>query len=151
MNRQIFSYECLTLRLSTGAGPSERVPAASGLNWGQRPGRNHDQAYLALPADVQRSDFFPKPGVEFSITTDDSETWICARRQANGKAIHTIKDNAILGWYFRKRLGLPSGDLITLAHLLRYGRTSVDIYKEDMTCYHIDFRALNGHIEGYQR
>ncbi len=141
MNQQIFSYECVTLRLSTGVGLAERVPAASGLNWGQRPGRNHDQAYLAVPADVQRSDFFPEPGYEFSMITDDSEAWKCARRQANGKAIHTIKDNAILGWYFRERLGLAPGDLVTLAHLLRYGRTSVDIYKEDITCYHLDFRT----------
>lgn len=31
-----------------------------GLNWGQRTGREPNQAYIQLPIEVYRSDFFPK-------------------------------------------------------------------------------------------
>ena len=129
------------LRLTTGSGSNERVPFVSGLNWGQRPGRNQDQAYLPVPSDIQRTDFFPPVGEVFQMVTDDNELWVCARRQANGKAIHTIKDNSIIGKYFRRRLGLESGDLITLNHLLNYGKTCVEIYKVSKNYFVMDFTA----------
>ncbi len=131
------------ISLISGKNGNERVPFTSGLNWGQRPGRNQDQAYLAIPADVQRSGYFPKEGAKFFIRTDDGELWVCARRQANGKAIHTIDDNSILGRYFRKRLGLEYGDLITIEHLRRYGRFSIDIYKESEFQFILDFNVYD--------
>ena len=38
-----------------------KVPLRSGLNWGQREGRNPNQAYISIPSALQhgRSDFFP--------------------------------------------------------------------------------------------
>lgn len=131
---------CETLPLTTGKNDKERVPYSSGLNWGQRPGRNQDQAYIAVPAHIQRSDFFPAPGVQFIIKTDDGHEWLCARRQANGKAIHTIQDNSILGKYFRHRIGLQPGDLVVLSHLLGYGRTSIEIYRLSQLEYVLDFK-----------
>ncbi len=134
-------YPCETLSLTTGKGDNLRVPFSSGLNWGQRKGRDKDQAYLSVPSALQRSGFFPDTGVEFTIETDDGEVWTCARRQANGKAIHTVKSNSIMGKYFRNRLGLASGDFVVIDHLLSYQRTTVDIYKKNDTYFILDFKV----------
>jgi hypothetical protein len=115
------------------------VPNRSGLNWGQRPGRNHDQAYLSIPSYVQRSGFFPEPGVEFLIICDDGFRMLCVRAQAKGKALHSKENNSILGLYFRERLGLKSGQLINIHHLYKYGRLSVDISKTSELAYTLDF------------
>jgi len=132
-------YPCETLSLTTGKGENLRVPFSSGLNWGQRKGRDKNQAYLSVPSSVQKSAFFPDTGVEFILETDDGEIWKCARRQANGKAIHTIASNSIMGEYFRKRLGLASGDFVIIDHLHSYRRSTVDIYKKNDTHFILDF------------
>lgn len=132
-----------SLPLTTGTGERMRAPYSSGLNWGQRPGRNPDQAYLAVPSQIQKNNFFPEPGQIFIIETADGDIWRCARRQANGKAIHTIDDNAILGKYFRRKLGLPYGSFVTLSHLLRYGKTTVDIYKKSEYKFILDFESYS--------
>lgn len=134
-------YPCETLSLTTGNGEKLRVPFSSGLNWGQRKGRDKNQAYLSVPSSIQRSGFFPDTGVEFTIETDDGEIWTCARRQANGKAIHTVKNNSIMGIYFRKRLGLPLAEFIIIEHLFDYGRTTVDLYKSTDTKFILDFNV----------
>lgn len=131
--------QCETLSLTTGKGEKLRVPFSSGLNWGQRPGRDKNQAYIAIPTNLQRSGFFPDTGIEFLMETDDGESWVCARRQANGKAIHTVLSNSIIGSYFRRRLGLEQEEFIVVEHLLSYGRTTVDIYKENDKKYILDF------------
>jgi hypothetical protein len=133
------SFQCETLPLTSGKGKNLRVPFSSGLNWGQRPGRDKNQAYLSVPSTVQKSDFFPDIGVEFVVKTTDGESWICARRQQNGKAIHTVSSNSIMGMYFRKRLGVNPGEFVLVDHLLNYGRTNVDIYKESVNTYILDF------------
>lgn len=138
---QYINFPCETLSLTTGKSEKARVPFSSGLNWGQRRGRDKNQAYLAVPSSIQRSGFFPEAGVEFTIETDDGQIWKCARRQANGKAIHTVKNNAIMGIYFRRRLGLPLEEFIIIDHLHNYGRTSVDIYKASETSYILDFKV----------
>lgn len=135
----LLSLECVTIRLFVGSRQGERMPRASGLNWGQRPGREQNQAYLPVSSEIQASGFFPAMGVEFNLTTDDGESWICARRQANGKAIHTIEDNSILGKYFRKRLGVDLDDAVVMVHLERYGRSSVEIYKINDHSFYMDF------------
>jgi len=129
------------LPLTTGSKEKKRVPSSSGLNWGQRPGREQNQAYLAIPSELQRNGFFPNTGEEFLITTDDGHQWKCARRQANGKAIHTVENNSIIGKYFRNRLNLELGDLVTISHLIRYGRTSVSIYKKSSYSFILDYSA----------
>ena len=84
------------------------VHRRGGLNWGQREGRDPNQAYLQLSPDVYRSDFFPLRGTHFTVVTDDSKTFICTRAQKSeeGQAIETPHNNALLGEYFRNRLGL---------------------------------------------
>ena len=129
----------ISINLTTGQGDKMRVPDRSGLNWGQRPNRDQNQAYLSIPSYIQRSDFFPEIGQVFHVECDDGYKLQCVRAQANGKGLHSKPENSILGAYFRKRLSLMSGQLITLSHLYRYGRTTVDIKKIEHLHYFLDF------------
>ena len=117
------------------------VGKRSGLNWGNRPeeGRNPDQAYIPLPASCRVGDFWPAIARPFIIYTDDGKVIDAARAQDGGKAIHSYRNNTIIGSYFRERLGIPSGQPVTLADLLRYGRTSVVFTKIDDERFLMDF------------
>ena len=117
------------------------VSARSGLNWGQRPGREPNQAYIPLPAEIIRLNFFPPRGQHFTIYTDDNKTLTCTRAQDNGKAIETPQNNSQLGEYFRRRLGLPNGAFVTVEHLREYGRLDIDFYKMDEETYYMDFHV----------
>jgi len=139
MREPTAQFDFVTLPLATKVRGELEVPRASGLNWGQRPGREQNQAYLAIPAYVQRSSFLPAPGVDFLLECDDGEIFKCVRAQANGKAIHTPENNSLLGLYFRERLGVLPGKSVTIIHLLKYGRTSVDVYKTSAFHYFLDF------------
>ena len=130
---------CEILPLTTGKGEKERVPFRSGLNWRQRPRRNQNQAYLSIPVDVQKSKFFPEKGVEFKAIADDEAEFTFVRAQANGKGIHSLPANDLIGAYFRSRLKVESGEMIVLTHLLLYGRTTVDFYKIDDGFFFMDF------------
>ena len=116
-----------------------RLPQVSGLNWGQRAGREHNQAYIKLPAEIARTDFFPERPTQFTVLTDDERILVCTRAQDNGKALHTPQSNSQMGEYFRNRLGLPNGAPVVLEDLLRYGRTDVSFYKIDDETYYMDF------------
>lgn len=132
----------ITLPLTCKISGTESVPARSGLNWGQRPGRNKDQAYLSIPVEVRRTGFFPPIATEFEVKCDDGDSFSCVRAQQHGKALQTLRCNSILGRYFRKRIGVDAGHFITIEHLLRYGRLSVDISKENGG-YFLDFSVNN--------
>ena len=123
----------------TRPGENGEVHAKSGLNWGQREGRNPDQAYIPVPSAVSKSDFFPDKGVHFQMVTDDGEAFICTIAQEGNKAIETPNDNSILGKYFRKRLGLNSGEFVTKEHLQQFGSNQVRIYKEDYESFRLFF------------
>jgi len=58
----------VTLSLLARGGETGR---RSGLNWGQRDGREPNQAYIPLPASIARSGFFPLNRRQFSVLTDD--------------------------------------------------------------------------------
>lgn len=130
--------ESVTVSLLSRTGEVQR---AGGLNWGQRESRNRNEAYLQLSPDVYKSDFFPEKGVHFTVVTDDSKTFICTRAQKNeyGAAIETPHNNALLGEYFRNRLGMANGAFITRSDLEDYGRTDVKFYKFDDENYYMDF------------
>ncbi len=115
------------------------IHQSSGLNWGQREGREKNQAYIPLQADVWRSDFFPEIGQHFTVKTDDKKILLFTRAQQNGKALHTPSNNSLMGEYFRNRLGIANGEFVTKEDLLRYGRTTVDFYKTDEEEYQMDF------------
>lgn len=133
--------DCITLSLVTDRKGPLRVPERSGLNWGQRPeaGREPNQAYIPIPADVQRSNFFPERGIPFIVYTDDGYILDCVRAQDNGKALHTYMNNSTLGLYFRRRLGVPEGEMVTLNNLDEYGRRDVRVCKIDDENYFLDF------------
>lgn len=116
-----------------------RVHSRSGLNWGQRLGRNPNQAYIPVPAEIGNSGFFPDRGTHFTILTDDGKVLIGRRAQDNGKAIETPTNNSLLGEYFRQRMGLPNGAVVTDEDLHRYGRQSVQFFKIDDETYYMDF------------
>ena len=115
------------------------VPDRSGLNWGQREGREPNQAYINIPASVGRSSFFPDRYVVFTVLTDDEKQLICVRAQDGGKGLHSTLNNSLLGEYFRNRLGLANGAFVTKADLLKYGRIDVDFYKIDDETFYLDF------------
>ena len=111
----------------------------SGLNWGQRMKRNKNEAYIPLPSTIAKSGFFPLNKQHFTVETDDGKTLILRVEQENNKAITTPLNNALLGEYFRNRLGLANGSYVYKDDLLRYGRTDVEFYKIDEEEYYMDF------------
>ncbi len=117
------------------------LPQTSGLNWGQRDGREPNQAYIRLPAAVYGSDFFPPIAEQFTVLTDDNKVLLCARAQENGKAIHTPANNSEIGIYFRQRLDVPLGDAVQKEHLEQYGRFDVCFYKIDEETYFMEFSS----------
>ena len=129
-------YETVTLSLITRNGePGKR----SGLNWGQRPRRNPNEAYISLPSKVAKSGFFPLEKRHFTALTDDRHQLILRVEQQNDKAITTPARNSDLGEYFRNRLGLANGEYVTSDALKRYGRTDVVFLKLDEETYYMDF------------
>lgn len=130
------NLQCVKLSLLSRTGEPGRK---SGLNWGHRKGRNHNEAYIPLPVKIARSGFFPLKGEHFTTVTDDGCLLILRVEQENDKAITTPSSNALLGEYFRKRLGVGNGDLITRADLNIYGRWDVTFLKIDDEQYYLDF------------
>lgn len=112
-----------------------------GLNWGQRVGRDPNQAYLQLDSAVYNSDFFPIKGTYFLVNTDDKETFMMNRAQKTdtGTAIQTPENNSIIGLYLRKRLGVADGKEITKADILNYGRIEISFKKVDDRHYSLDY------------
>jgi len=55
--------------------------------------------------------------------------------------LHSCNDNAVIGLYFRERLGLASGRPVMLHHLYRHGRLSLDIYRYSEEKYFLDFSS----------
>ena len=135
MNKNNF----VTLPLTIIKKGKEVVPFKSGLNWGQRLGREQNQAYLPIPIAVRRLNFFPEKKISFIIECDDGVQLKCVVAQDGGKAIHSCTNNSILGKYFRSRLGIPEGYIVTIQHLYKYGRISVDIYKINEFKYFMNF------------
>lgn len=115
--------------------------STAGLNWGQRAGRDPNQAYIPVPRATHRDNpgFFPPHGCPFTITTDDGESFIGVLAQQKSKAIHSLPSNAWLGGYFRRRLRVASGDPVKRHHLDAYGRSEVGFVKMADGEYYLDF------------
>lgn len=112
----------------------------SGLNWSQRPERKRqNEAYIPIGTALGTSGFFPPHGEHFTLVTDDGQAIDAVVAQAGSKAIHSYKDNTILGRYFRERLGLGENARITLEDLKRYGRTDVEFQRVAEDTYLMDF------------
>lgn len=130
------STRCVTLSLLSRSG---EVGLHSGLNWGQRAGREPNQAYIHLPAPIARSGFFPLNRQHFTVITDDNKSLILRVEQQNNKAITTPENNSRIGEYFRSRIGVPNGAPVWKTDLERYGRTDVTFYKFDDDQFFMDF------------
>ena len=137
------TFPHITLSLLTDS--NEMHNGGGGLNWGQRQGREPNQAYIHIPASVGRSGFFPPLKQHFTLMTDDGKSLICVPAEPKIKggnvphAIHTPLNNSDLGLYFRFRLGLANGAFITKQDLVDYGRTNIIIYKINDDDYYMDF------------
>ncbi len=105
------------------------LPKTSGLNWGQRAGREQNQAYLGLRQDARIEGFLPEKAYTFTLITDDGKSFDCVVAQDGRKAIHTTNDNSILGKYIRTRIGVAEGAFIHKSDLVSYGRTDFSIEK----------------------
>lgn len=127
---------CVHLSLLARGG---ETGTRSGLNWGQRSKRNRNEAYIPLPSHIAKSGFFPLDEQHFLVVTDDHHTLQLRVEQQNDKAITTPASNALLGEYFRNRIGLPNGAYVRKEDLLAYGRTDVTFYKIDEEQYYLDF------------
>ncbi len=130
------SLDSVTLSLLTRTGEPGR---RSGLNWGQRKGREPNQAYIPLPRRIAKTGFFPLEERHFTAITDDQHQLTLRVEQQNDKAITTPVRNSDLGEYFRNRLGLSNGAFVTRADLERYGRTDVKFVKLDDETFYMDF------------
>lgn len=135
--------ESVTLTLLSRNG---ETGTRSGLNWGQRTGREPNQAYIPLSAPIMRSGFFPlignrsgKDNPHFSVLTDDGINFVLRVEQENNKAITTPHNNSQIGEYFRGRIGVANGAYVWRRDLENYGRTNVTFYKLDDEQYYMDF------------
>lgn len=134
-----FSPDAESVRVSLLTKRGE-VGDHSGLNWSQRPERKRqNEAYIPIPSALGKSGFFPPKAQPFILVTDDGQAIDAVIAQDGNKAIHSHKDNTILGRYFRARLGLDLNAKITRADLERYGRTDVVFQKTAEDTYLMDF------------
>lgn len=130
--------QCVTLSFITKTG---KTGARSGLNWGQRDNRNRNEAYIPLPSSIAKSGFFPLNKQHFLAITDDYHLLQLRVEQQNDKAITTPASNALLGEYFRNRLGLANGAYVKTDDLISYGRSDVTFFKIDEEHYYMDFSS----------
>ena len=115
------------------------VGKSSGLNWGQRPGRNPEQAYIPLPRSIAASGFFPLNKRYFTVITDDDYCMQMRVEQEGDKAITCPDDNSLLGRYFKDRLHIEYGNPITAKDLDTYGRRSITFKKINDELFYMDF------------
>lgn len=128
----------LPLVQSTG-NPGEVHNAGAGLNWGQRGTRRRAEAYIPVPATVARLGFFPDRGIPFAVLTDDGETLFLTVAQDGNKALHSVPDNATIGRWFRRRLGVADDAFVTTADLERYGSKLARVTALDDGTYFLSF------------
>lgn len=127
VNKDVTATQSVVLPLVQLTRNVGQVHEKSGLNWGQREGRNPDQAYIPIPSAIANKGFFPPRGEHFQLITDDGESFIATVAQDGDKAIETPHDNSLLGKYFRKKLGLAFGVFVDTEDLTRFGSTGVMI------------------------
>lgn len=122
-----------------------------GLNWGQRDNRDPNQAYLQLTPEIYRGDFFPPKGKYFIVNTDDNETIIFNRAQKDlGCALQTPENNALLGLYIRRRLGVLPGQEITKQNIEESGISYFTFTKIDNMHYQLNFGEYKSVISNHK-
>lgn len=109
--------------------------------------RTGNEAYIALPPQIYKSDFFPANPQTFIIKTDDAKSFVFKRAQKdeNGQALETTDDNnqegnKELGKYLRSRLGIESGKPITKEAVVKYGNDKITFVKDENGNFFLSFR-----------
>lgn len=138
-----------TCRISLLTADGKETGHGSGLNWGIRPNgtkRDLDQAYIPYNMQDRKEGFFPlkkdstlKNNPIFKVVPNGYEPFFMRVAQQGNKGIHTAENNALLGKFFRQKLGIPSGTFITKGMLEKYGKTYVIFKKYDNDIYVLDF------------
>lgn len=128
------------------------LPSQSGLNWGNANAHvNTGDAYIP----IRKGDISKHPAIFpvvnqgqaiINVTWDDGTEMTClfeGTQDINGviypKQISSYNDKSILGHYLRKRIGVSVTAIVTDAELARYGRTHIDITKNDDGTFFFDF------------
>lgn len=114
------------------------MPLKSGLNWGQRKGREPNQAYLSIKGDARKEGFLPEKESTFTLLTDDGKAFDCTVQQDGRKAVTTTRNNSILGKYIRQRIGVDDGAFVSADDLKNYGRTHFTLSKIDDETFTLD-------------
>lgn len=138
-----------TCKISLLTADGKETGHGSGLNWGIRPNgtkRDRDQAYIPYNAKDKKEGFFPlkndpqtKNNPLFKVVPHGFPPFFMRIAQAGNKGIHTAESNALLGQFFREKLGVPSGTFITKQMLEQYGKTYVVFKKYENDIYVLDF------------
>ena len=109
--------------------------------------RTGNEAYIALPPRIYKSDFYPSNPQTFVIKTDDEKSFIFKRAQKDekGQALETTDDNGQegnkeLGKYIRSRLGIESGAPITKEAVTKYGNDKITLSKDENGNYFLSFK-----------
>ncbi len=115
-----------------------------GLNWGVGRGRsNRNEASILIPqiARDDKPNFFPRGEsgrrVHFLVGTDDNKSMFMSVAEQGDKALHSVPSNGALGEYFRFRLGVANGAVVTLDHLRAFGSRFVKFFRLDDETYHM--------------
>lgn len=135
-----------TLKVSLLIASGSRTGNRSGVNWGNRPGRDPNEAYIPYNKQDKKEGFFPEKNnandrnyPRFRVITKDFGAFHMRLAQANAKALESVESNAILGVWLRKKLGLKDGEYITKQMLELYGKTYVTFRKYSDGVYLLDF------------
>lgn len=110
--------------------------------------RTGNEAYIALPPQIYKSDFYPANPQTFVIKTDDGKSFVFKRAQKDekGQALETTDDNEQegnkeLGKYLRFRLGIESGKPITKDAVSKYGNDKITLSKDENGNYFLSFKS----------
>lgn len=138
----------LPLVQTQGAMGQIHNPGA-GLNWGQRPSRRPEEAYIPIPKSVRDLGFFPSGGEPFPLHTTDGKVIFVRTAQADDKALHSVPDNATIGRYFRERLEVEGTRPISTEDLERFGAKHVTIWRRGDGSYLMDFSSVDDRSVDY--
>ena len=114
----------------------KEVPMKSGINWGLANANvSPNDAYIPIRISHLRNGFFHNHGAVYSTVWDDGiKMSLVAEgtQPLNGKGIFpkqltSFPDKFVLGFYLRKRIGVPVPNRVTSSDLRKYGRTDVEV------------------------
>lgn len=150
------SKDICSLPLYSISKGTKYVPAASNLNWGFADANvTPGDACIRIGAENVRNytALFPAKQAEnhsVEVLWDDGTIMTCLLEgsqpiKVDGieakypKQISSFPSKRAMGQYLRKRLGVPEGQRVTMADLIRYGRDAVDVSLQGEGIYYFDF------------